>query len=87
MGMENMMAEIYARGPIACGVRGPPSVTAAASHVLPGPHCLCTQIDSVPLHNYTSGIYYDRTGEYWLIDHFVSIVGWGEEDGMPYWSE
>lgn len=60
-GTQNMMAEIAARGPIACVI----SVPAA-------------------LETYTGGIFNDTTG---LIepDHVVSVVGWGEENSVPYW--
>jgi len=41
-------------------------------------------IDAVPLLTYTKGIQmaedHDRA-----IDHVISIVGWGEEDGVKYW--
>jgi len=57
-GAARMKKEIYARGPISCG------------------------IDAAPILNYTSGIASDR-GSY--IDHVVSVTGWGEEDGVPYW--
>lgn len=57
-GAMNMKKEIYARGPISCG------------------------IDAAPILNYTTGIASDR-GSY--IDHVVSVTGWGEEDGVPYW--
>lgn len=53
-----MMAEIYARGPIACG------------------------IDAAPILDYQSGISSDA-GQY--VDHVISVTGWGEENGIPYW--
>lgn len=34
--------------------------------------------------NYTSGVYEDKTGEL-DIDHDISVVGWGVEDGKKYW--
>jgi len=60
-GTQNMMAEIAARGPIACVI----SVTDA-------------------LIAYTGGIFNDTTG---LIepDHVISVVGWGEDNGVPFW--
>lgn len=36
------------------------------------------------LMNYTGGIFEDTTGEM-DIDHDISIVGWGVEDGKKYW--
>jgi cathepsin X len=60
-GVQNMMAEIYARGPIACVI----AVTDA-------------------LGNYTSGIFVDNTGDK-DPDHVVSVVGWGNQGGVPYW--
>jgi cathepsin X len=33
---------------------------------------------------YKGGIYYDSTG-YLEVDHEVSIVGWGEQNGVKYW--
>ena len=61
-----MRSEIFARGPIACGV------------------------DSVPILDYTGGVFDDNATSDKIIDHFVSIVGWGDEvqaDGtaLPYW--
>lgn len=57
-GEHQMMAEIYARGPIACG------------------------IDAAPILDYQSGISSDA-GQY--VDHVISVTGWGEENGIPYW--
>lgn len=60
-GEENMMQEIYQRGPIACGV------------------------DSTSeLHNYTGGIFIDQTGAV-DINHEISVVGFGVENGTKYW--
>jgi cathepsin X len=53
-----MAKEIYARGPISCG------------------------IDAAPILEYTGGIASDA-GDY--VDHVISVVGWGQEDGIPYW--
>jgi cathepsin X len=53
-GADNMAKEIYARGPIACG------------------------IDALPIEKYTGGIVSDRGS---MVDHVISIVGWGTSDG------
>jgi C1A family cysteine protease len=34
--------------------------------------------------NYTGGIFVDETGRT-VQDHDISVVGWGEEDGVKYW--
>jgi cathepsin X len=60
-GEQEMMQEIYQRGPIACGI----AVTDE-------------------MEDYVSGIFEDTTGDY-NITHEISIVGFGEEDGTPYW--
>jgi len=60
-GEDDMKAEIYARGPIACGVDA-----------------------TNKLENYTSGIF----SEFKLlpiINHVISVVGWGVESGTSYW--
>jgi len=57
-GADNMAKEIYARGPISCG------------------------IDAAPILKYTGGVSSARGGG---VDHVVSIVGWGKENGTPYW--
>jgi len=57
-GAANMQAEIFARGPISCG------------------------IDAEPILNYQSGI---STLAGKQVDHVVSVVGWGMEDGTKYW--
>ncbi len=57
------MAELYARGPIACGV----AVTAA-------------------FEAYNGGIFNEQSGQTCAdINHEISLVGWGQENGTPYW--
>ena len=36
------------------------------------------------VYNYKGGIYEDTTG-FMDIDHLVSVSGWGEEKGKPFW--
>jgi cathepsin X len=62
-GMNDIMAEVYARGPVSCGIDATDGLEA-----------------------YTGGIY----SEWWplpLINHIVSIVGWGSTSGktVDYW--
>ncbi|GAB5361687.1 hypothetical protein AAMO2058_000734000 [Amorphochlora amoebiformis] len=59
-GEEAMMAEIYKRGPIACG------------------------IDAEPILKYNGGIFEDD--EPFEINHIVSIIGWGVQNGKKYWT-
>ncbi|KAG2529842.1 hypothetical protein JM16_001775 [Phytophthora kernoviae] len=61
LGEQQMMAEIYARGPIACSV-------AVTDDFL----------------KYSGGIFDDKTNST-EVDHAISIVGWGEENGVPFW--
>lgn len=58
-GEAKMMAEISARGPIACG------------------------INAEPLLKYTGGIYTGAADP--EINHIISVTGYGEENGTPYW--
>jgi cathepsin X len=44
----------------------------------------CSIADPEDLKTYTYGIYYDTTGRL-EEDHVVSVVGWGEEDGVKFW--
>jgi len=55
-----MKAEIYARGPIACG------------------------INAVPILDYQGGVFTD-TNAGTDVDHIISIIGWGTENGVQYW--
>ena len=59
-GEQDMMNEIYQRGPITCS------------------------IDANGLHDYTGGIIHDTTGKSTL-NHAISIVGYGVENGTKYW--
>lgn len=60
-GETQMKAEIYARGPISCGV----DATNA-------------------LESYTGGIFSEKVSNP-QINHIVSVVGWGVENGTEYW--
>lgn len=44
----------------------------------------CNIATPSPFHEYTGGIFCDETGDQHTT-HVVSIVGFGEEDGVPYW--
>lgn len=44
----------------------------------------CSVADPQSLIDYTYGIYYDTTGRT-SEDHEISVVGWGEENGVKYW--
>lgn len=57
-GQANMQKEIYARGPISCG------------------------IDAAKILDYSGGI---ATKKSFQVDHVISVVGWGEENGVGYW--
>jgi cathepsin X len=58
---ELMKSEIYARGPISCGI----DATEALEY-------------------YTEGIFSEYVADP-VIDHIVSVVGWGVENGTNYW--
>jgi cathepsin X len=60
-GADKMKAEIYARGPIGCGI----SVTTG-------------------FEAYKGGIY-SEFSFFPLINHEVSVIGWGVENGTEYW--
>eukprot|EP00455_Lapot_gusevi_P042960 TRINITY_DN5170_c0_g1_i2.p1 TRINITY_DN5170_c0_g1~~TRINITY_DN5170_c0_g1_i2.p1 ORF type:complete len:601 (+),score=211.68 TRINITY_DN5170_c0_g1_i2:77-1879(+) len=60
-GIDQMKAEIYARGPIGCGI----SVTSG-------------------FEAYTGGIY-SEFSLFPMINHEISVVGWGVENGTAYW--
>ncbi|KAM9985456.1 hypothetical protein ACTFIZ_008993 [Dictyostelium cf. discoideum] len=61
-GSVAMMQEIFARGPIACGME----VTDA-------------------FESYTSGVFTSSVGSTGEINHEISIIGWGTENGVDYW--
>jgi len=61
-GEQNMMQEIYQRGPIACGISVPEA-----------------------LEDYTGGIFEDKTGDMDIV-HDISVVGYGVENGVKYWT-
>lgn len=56
-----MKAEIFARGPITCGIMA-----------------------TANLDKYTGGMYAERSNHISL-NHAVSVVGWGVEDGVEFW--
>lgn len=57
--------------------------TQMMNELLNGP--IACGIDATPgLDDYTGGIFNDTTGSL-DINHIISVVGWGEEDGVPYW--
>ena len=48
-----------------------------------GPIVCSIAADSPFSYGYRSGVY--RGGNSSAIDHNVEVVGWGEEDGVPFW--
>jgi len=57
-GKDDMMKEIFQRGPITCG------------------------IDAAPILKYEEGISTARGSS---VDHVISVVGWGDDNGQFYW--
>ncbi|KAL9656833.1 hypothetical protein ABK040_004368 [Willaertia magna] len=61
IGEHEMKAEIFARGPISCGIDA-----------------------TDKLEKYTGGIF-EEFKVLPIINHIISVVGWGEENGKKYW--
>jgi cathepsin X len=61
-GVERMQAEIYARGPIGCGIHA-----------------------SILFEAYNGGIFIPNSNDGTTLNHEVSLIGWGEENGVQYW--
>lgn len=70
-GVADMQKEIFARGPITCGVQVPKEM-------------LYNYAEVVAMHD---GVWSSSDAtNHSLIDHDVSVTGWGaNSDGMPYW--
>lgn len=45
----------------------------------------CSIATPEALHTYTGGIFIDTTGDK-DVTHEISVVGWGVEDGVKYWT-
>ena len=58
------------------------NVTMMLNELQNGP--IACSIDDTPLWNYTGGILHDTTGTKNL-NHVISIVGYGTENGTDYW--
>ena len=44
----------------------------------------CAMATTDAFHDYSGGIFYDETGDM-EVSHEVSIVGYGEQNGIKYW--
>lgn len=61
-GVDNMKAEIFARGPIGCSISTPPAFDSYMGF----------PIMNIPDEGYS-------------VDHIISVVGYGVENGTSYW--
>jgi len=62
VGEAAIMSEVFARGPVTCGLVCPDEF----------------------VYGYKGGVIHYKGNET-DVDHDVEVVGWGEEDGVPYW--
>ena len=46
---------------------------------------VATGVNAEPLVDYSGGIVKDKKTLHKLVNHVVSIVGWGKEDDTEYW--